>query len=72
MDLENEIYFSTDAEACKKSIIRDIQLDSPGVWTDEQISKEIDRLLENGSLIGIDGFLVRNFTRFLRDEGKDK
>lgn len=63
MDLENEIYFSMDAEACKKSIIRDIQLDSPGVWTDEQISKEIDRLLENGSLIGIEGFLVRNFKK---------
>lgn len=63
MDLENEIYFSIDVVACKESIIKDIQLDSPGVWTDEQISKEIDRLLENGSLTGIDGFLVRNFKK---------
>lgn len=52
-----------DAEACKESIIRDIQLDSPGVWTDEQISKKIDRLLENESLIDRGAYLVRNFKK---------
>lgn len=63
MSLEDKIYFSMDSVACKEFIIRDIQLDSPGVWTDEQISKEIDRLLENGSLVGIEGFLVRNYKK---------
>lgn len=72
MNLENEIYFYIDTGACKESIIRDIQLDSPGVWTDEQISQEIDRLLKNNALIDRGGYLVRNFTLFLRDKGKDK